>query len=86
MTGKSKLRKDNPLFVKNKKVNSLTGFLANELGLQAQQPSSGLIAGDQPINQIAQLLGYSSSANFCYAFKQWTALSPKVYREEVRYR
>jgi AraC-like DNA-binding protein len=45
-----------------------------------------LIAGDQPINHVAQLLGYSSSANFCYAFKQWTALSPAVYREVVRYR
>lgn len=40
-----------------------------------------LIAGDLPINHIASLLGYSSSANFCFAFKQWTALSPKNYRE-----
>jgi len=40
-----------------------------------------LIAGVLPINQIALSLGYSSSANFGYAFKQWTALSPKSYRE-----
>lgn len=43
-----------------------------------------LIGGDLPINHIAQLLDYSSSANFCVAFKQWTALSPKNYRETAR--
>ena len=45
-----------------------------------------LIAGDLPINKIARSLGYSSSANFCFAFKQWTALSPKSYRETAHIR
>ncbi|TQV70930.1 AraC family transcriptional regulator [Aliikangiella marina] len=33
------------------------------------------------ILDIAQILGYSESANFCRAFKQWYGISPSQYRK-----
>lgn len=34
------------------------------------------------VNQIAELLGYRDTANFCRAFKNWFGLSPQHFRRE----
>lgn len=36
------------------------------------------------IEQIAELIGYSEPANFSNAFKRWTSLSPKEYRQTLQ--
>ena len=33
------------------------------------------------LNEIAQRLGYSEAGNFSHAFKRWSGVSPKVFRE-----
>jgi AraC-like DNA-binding protein len=37
----------------------------------------------RPISAIAQILGYADSSGFHRAFKKWTGLSPKSYRENL---
>lgn len=36
-----------------------------------------------PVEQIAELLGYSEPGNFSHAFKRWQGVSPKQYRAEL---
>ena len=38
-------------------------------------------AGEHPLSYIAFLLGFSDQSNFSRAFRRWTGLSPKAYRE-----
>jgi len=48
-----------------------------------ENASRMLITGNKSVDQIAALLGYSTAANFCQAFKQWSGCSPTEYREKV---
>ncbi len=42
-----------------------------------------LLAADQSVAAIAGTLGFSSSSNFCYAFRRATGLSPGEYRQAL---
>lgn len=39
---------------------------------------------DLKVSEIAQRLGYANSSNFSKAFKNWTGLPPKEYREHAQ--
>lgn len=47
------------------------------------QLAKDYLTTELPIEQIAELVGYSEPANFSSAFKRWTSLSPKEYRQKV---
>lgn len=44
----------------------------------------GLIAGDQPLHELAAQCGFSSQTYFGYKFKQVTGKTPSQYRKEIR--
>jgi AraC-like DNA-binding protein len=41
------------------------------------------LAGETPICEIAQSLGYTDQANFGRAFRRWTGTTPHSYRKQV---
>lgn len=41
-----------------------------------------LLHSDLNLHVIAQQLGYTESGNFSHAFKRWSGVSPKAYRED----
>lgn len=47
------------------------------------QLAKDYLTTELPIEQIAELVGYSEPANFSNAFKRWTSLSPKEYRQSL---
>ncbi|WP_353097604.1 AraC family transcriptional regulator [Tissierella praeacuta] len=49
--------------------------------LSLQRASSMLLDTDKSINEIAYEIGYSSSSNFCAAFKKQYGITPLKYRE-----
>lgn len=51
--------------------------LLNEIRLQLAQD---YLQTTLPVEQIAELLGYSEPGNFSHAFKRWQGISPKQYR------
>jgi len=53
--------------------------LLNEIRHQLAQD---YLNTQMPIEQIAELLGYSEAANFSHAFKRWQGLSPLRYRQK----
>jgi len=36
------------------------------------------------ISNIADILGYKESANYCRAFKSWFGISPSTYRRTLK--
>ena len=46
-----------------------------------QQASSMLLSTEKSVNEIAYDIGYSSSSNFCAAFKKQYGITPLKYRE-----
>lgn len=42
-----------------------------------------LLAADESVAGIADTLGFSSSSNFCYAFRRATGLTPGQYRQSL---
>lgn len=48
------------------------------------QLAKDYLATHLPIEQIAELVGYSEPANFSHAFKRWASLSPKEYRQTLK--
>jgi len=42
-----------------------------------------LLSEDESVALIAQKLGFSSTSNFCYAFKRETGLSPGNFRQKL---
>jgi len=49
------------------------------LNLAKEYLASGL-----KLETVGDMLGYSEAAAFSRAFKQWTSVSPKVFRESLR--
>lgn len=49
--------------------------------LRRKEATQRLVQGD-PIEHIAEVLGYSDVANFTRAFKRWTGCTPAQYRRE----
>jgi AraC-like DNA-binding protein len=43
------------------------------------------LAGETPICEIAQSLGYTDQANFGRAFRRWTGTTPHSYRKQVHH-
>jgi len=43
-----------------------------------------LLAGNAPIETIAQQLGYAETASFTHAFIRWTGLPPSEFRRQLR--
>ncbi len=43
-----------------------------------------LLHSDSTVDAIAQALGYGDPSNFGRAFRRWTGLSPRLYREQAR--
>ena len=43
-----------------------------------------LIETDKAVSEIAFLLNYNETTNFCRAFKRWSGMSPAEYRESFR--
>ncbi len=41
-----------------------------------------LLQGKQPVDRIAEQLGYSDPSNFARAFRRWTGVSPSVWRTQ----
>ena len=41
------------------------------------------LSSDLSLEHIAQRLGYSEAANFSHAFKRWSGISPKQYRQRI---
>jgi len=37
-----------------------------------------------PIQEIAATLGYADASGFARAFRRWTGVAPRVYRNQVR--
>ena len=37
-----------------------------------------------PLQEIAELLGYSEAGNFTHAFKRWSGTSPRIFRDAVK--
>jgi AraC-like DNA-binding protein len=46
--------------------------------------SCALILDNEPIDSVAARMGFSDASNFTKAFKGWTGLSPKAFREVGR--
>jgi AraC-like DNA-binding protein len=42
-----------------------------------------LLAADESVSAIAGVLGFSSSSNFCFAFRRATGLSPGDFRRRL---
>jgi AraC-like DNA-binding protein len=42
-----------------------------------------LLKGNDKLEDIALRLGYSEAGNFSHAFKRWSGISPKAYREQM---
>ncbi len=42
-----------------------------------------LLAADESVTSIAETLGFSSSSNFCYAFRRETGMTPTQYRQTL---
>jgi AraC-like DNA-binding protein len=40
--------------------------------------------GSEPVDQIAQRLGFSDTSSFFHAFKRWTGQTPAQFRRTVR--
>ena len=40
--------------------------------------------GQIPLDDVAAMLGYAEQSSFGRAFKRWTGLTPKNYRQTVR--
>ena len=59
---------------------SAAQFLRDERMRRAQRL---LVQTSQDINQIAHSLGYSSSANFSNAFRDYVGMSPSDFREKA---
>jgi AraC-like DNA-binding protein len=38
---------------------------------------------DMPLGEVAGTLGYSNPSAFCRAFKRWTGMSPKQWRQDL---
>lgn len=58
---------------------SIGAFVANSRIEHAKR----LLASDHNINDVALVLGFSDSSNFCYAFKRETGLTPGQYRQTL---
>ena len=46
---------------------------------------SYLLETDKAVSEIAFLLNYNETTNFCRAFKRWSGMSPAEYRESYRH-
>lgn len=72
-------------------VRQLTrGFrLARDCSLGAYVASSqmaharAMLAADESVTSIAETLGFSSSSNFCYAFRRAAGMTPTQYRQTL---
>ena len=43
-----------------------------------------LLHSDRTVDAIAQALGYGDPSNFGRAFRRWTGVSPRLYRDQAR--
>ncbi len=59
-----------------------TSFQQIKAGVLRTRARQELIYSDSSIAEIANRLGYSESAAFNHAFKQWTGISPGQYRRK----
>lgn len=59
-----------------------TSFQAIKDGLRRDLAIAELSAGDKSIDEIADMIGFSSSANFHRAFSKWTGVTPGTYRHK----
>lgn len=64
---------------RNSRNCSIGAFVANSRFEHAKR----LLASDHNINDVALVLGFSDSSNFCYAFKRETGLTPGQYRQTL---
>ncbi len=67
-----------------KLFNALTSLNISDL-LEAMRREKAIsLLKDSQLNlpDIAQQLGYANSANFSRAFKRWTNMSPRYFRQQ----
>ncbi|MFO0610864.1 MAG: AraC family transcriptional regulator ligand-binding domain-containing protein [Polyangiales bacterium] len=50
-------------------------------GARRERAEAMLRAGSQPVEAIAEALGYSDAANFTRAFRRWTGATPAAWRK-----
>lgn len=55
---------------------------ANVAGSQIEHAKS-LLATDESVTSIADTLGFSSSSNFCFAFRRATGITPGQFRKTL---
>ena len=66
----------------NRKLKELTNQTARDYirNVRLKQAATLLSQGDHPINQIAELVGFSNASNFTTAFRNLYGVSPKDYK------
>ena len=68
-----------------RRMSELGTTLKAELDqLRATQAKSALLNGDLSVAQVGASVGYPEPSVFTRAFRRWTGLSPRQYREQAR--
>jgi len=52
--------------------------------VRCEQAQWQLQHGDDPVERIAERLGYRDTSNFSRTFRRWTGLTPSAWREQAR--
>ncbi|NNM50673.1 MAG: helix-turn-helix transcriptional regulator [Pseudomonadales bacterium] len=52
--------------------------------LRYEQAQLALMTTQLSVNDIARQLGYSDASNFGHAFRQWSGMSPRQFRQQRR--
>ncbi|HEY1077700.1 MAG TPA: helix-turn-helix transcriptional regulator [Fontimonas sp.] len=59
------------------------GSLGSYVASSQMAHARALLAADESVTNIAETLGFSSSSNFCYAFRRETGMTPTQYRQTL---
>ena len=80
----SKLLKMSPRTLQRRLIDEKITFLDLKSRVRFQLASQAIKAGEQNIEEISEKLGFSDRHSFTRAFKRWSGMSPRAYREHLK--